>query len=187
MEKTITLVPGAEISIKTTKDGTVITMYEPEKEPVFKDGDIITMYCKHGSIIAILQNGLINDYSSEAYAHLGTSGILFIGERFGFYPSKGDEINYSTEEQKHKLFDALAKDGKQWNAEKKCIEELRWKPVLGSHYHFLTESLSVIKTTWDNDVTDNMRYDAYNCFQTKEEADQTIPYIIEALKNRNKK
>lgn len=30
----------------------------------------------------------------------------------------------ATEEEKHKLFDALAKQGKRWNAEKKCVEDI---------------------------------------------------------------
>ena len=35
-----------------------------------------------------------------------------------------DNLRLATEEEKNKLFDALAKEGKRWNSEKKCIEEL---------------------------------------------------------------
>ena len=35
-----------------------------------------------------------------------------------------DNLRLATEEEKQKLFDALKKDGKQWNTERKCIEEL---------------------------------------------------------------
>ena len=39
MEKKITLVPGTKISIETTEEGSIITMYEPEdKKEEFKDG-----------------------------------------------------------------------------------------------------------------------------------------------------
>ena len=35
-----------------------------------------------------------------------------------------EELRPATDEEKQKLFDALAKDGKRWNAEKKCIEDI---------------------------------------------------------------
>ena len=31
----------------------------------------------------------------------------------------------ATDEEKQRLFDALAKEGKRWNAEKKCIEKIK--------------------------------------------------------------
>jgi len=187
MEKTITLVPGAKMSIETTKDGTVITMYEPEKEPVFKDGDIITIDCGHGSMIIILKNKLINEDTSDAYINIGTLGRLAIGESFGFYPSKGDEANFSTEEEKQKLFDALKKEGKQWNAEKKCIEGLRWKPKTGEKFFFISSCFAVVADTWENNNICEVMYKCYNCFKTFEEAEKALPYIIETFKNWNKK
>ena len=44
-------------------------------------------------------------------------------------------VRYATEEEKQKLFDALAKEGKDWDAEKKAVVELKWKPNVGDKYN----------------------------------------------------
>ena len=48
----------------------------------------------------------------------------------GKYPISKDEIveiRIATEEEKYQLFDALAKEGKVWNAEKKQVVDLKIK------------------------------------------------------------
>ena len=40
---------------------------------------------------------------------------------------KGDAVRYATEEEKQRLFEALAKEGKAWDAEKKAIVDLKPK------------------------------------------------------------
>ncbi len=43
---------------------------------------------------------------------------------------KGDAVRYATEEEKQRLFEALAKEGKAWDAEKKAIVDLKPKVEL---------------------------------------------------------
>ena len=40
-----------------------------------------------------------------------------------YWRDKGD-FRHATEAEKQELLDALAKEGKRWNAEKKCIEDI---------------------------------------------------------------
>ena len=42
-----------------------------------------------------------------------------------------DNFRIATEEEKQKMFDALAKEGKRWNAENKCIEDIKKVEVNG--------------------------------------------------------
>lgn len=101
---------------------------EVEKQPEFKDGDILyaekdeshtdgifilkTVKGKRGLYVClILHPYMVCNYSC-----------------FGFMGNK--TLRYATEEEKQQLFDALAKEGKAWDAEKKQIVDLKpkWTP-----------------------------------------------------------
>lgn len=85
------------------------------EEPEFEDGDFIND--DEGNIAIFKMNTIPGRFFF--YAQLGYSGTLFLNE--------DDEIgnlHLSTEKEKQKLLDALAKESKRWNSEKKCIEEL---------------------------------------------------------------
>lgn len=94
----------------------------------FKDGDIITFKDR----IIIIYNTSIekSPIRTEIYYHACLKeGKLTVNEYLiscGF----GEGWYSSTEEEKHQLFDALAKEGKAWDAEKKQIVDLKpkWTP-----------------------------------------------------------
>ncbi len=103
------------------------TLEIEKSQPKFKDGDIV--------------------YSEEDEEHYPSISILNLNNKDGkcyylWYPIKrreiiiynvpllDDEVNrfrYATEEEKQRLFDALAKNGKAWDAEKKQIVDLKPK------------------------------------------------------------
>lgn len=91
----------------------------------FKDGDVITFKDR----IIIIYNTSIekSPIRTEIYYHACLKeGKLTVNEYFvscGF----GEGWYSSTEEEKHQLFDALAKKGKAWDAEKKMIVNLKPK------------------------------------------------------------
>lgn len=91
----------------------------------FKDGDIITFKDR----IIIIYNTSIekSPIRTEIYYHACLKeGKLTVNEYLiscGF----GEGWYSSTEEEKHQLFDALAKEGKAWDAEKKQIVDLKPK------------------------------------------------------------
>ena len=91
----------------------------------FKDGDIITFKDR----IIIIYNTSIekSPEMTEIYYHACLKeGKLTVNEYLmscGF----GEGWYSSTEEEKHNLFEALAKKGKAWDAEKKQIVDLKTK------------------------------------------------------------
>lgn len=102
---------------------------EIENKLELKDGDIV-IYRNNGIVIvkAVKYNkvyhhvGLLNNILY--YAHTETDTFCNIE----------DITSYATEEEKQQLFDALAKEGKRWNAETKQLEDIevtftnKWAP-----------------------------------------------------------
>lgn len=99
------------------------TLEIEKAQPEFKDGDIITFKDR----IIIIYNNSIEKYPNrtEIYYHACLKeGKLTVNEYLmscGF----GEGWHSSTEEEKQQLFDALAKKGKAWDAEKKQIVDLK--------------------------------------------------------------
>jgi hypothetical protein len=95
---------------------------EIEKQLEFKDGDIVV----YGKSVAICR---------KFYKHT-LSFYIFLNEMFGLLfadeVESSEEYRFATEEEKQQLFDALEKEGKAWDAEKKQIvdikKELQFKP-----------------------------------------------------------
>lgn len=100
------------------------TLEIEKTQPEFKDGDILFVKCEERDFIEIFnyskKNGDLCDYASlDTLAHhLDISGKYKIG--------KEDivKIRLATESEKQQLFDALAKKGKTWDAEKKAMVDL---------------------------------------------------------------
>lgn len=90
---------------------------EIEKQLEFKDGDIVV----YGKSVAICRK--IYKHTFCFYVSLNEMfGLLFDDE-----VESSEEYRFATEEEKQKLFDALAKEGKAWDAEKKQIVDLKPK------------------------------------------------------------
>ena len=96
------------------------------EKPKFKDGDILTCLdaAFHESSTFIFEREY--EYGYSYYAGIEISGQLYINQG-RIWCGKYGNIRYATSEEKTKLFDALTKEGKRWNAEKKAIENI--KPV----------------------------------------------------------
>lgn len=95
---------------------------EIEKQLEFKDGDIVV----YGKSVAICRR--IYKHTLSFYVSLNEMvGLLFADE-----VESSEEYGFATDEDKQQLFDALAKEGKAWDAEKKQIvdikKELQFKP-----------------------------------------------------------
>lgn len=81
-----------------------------------KDGDFVVN--EAGSILIFRKKDENKIYD---HAFLGGGWLLFTNL---VAPSFSGIKRYATEEEKQKLLDALAKEGKRWNEEKKCIEDI---------------------------------------------------------------
>lgn len=103
------------------------------EKPEFKDGDIA--FADYGNrqdvFIVSGRTGLSEGYSSFISMDL-SSLTLSIACRTSFFKKDLCKLRLATEEEKQQLFDALEKEVKAWDAEKKQIvdikKELQFKP-----------------------------------------------------------
>lgn len=100
---------------------------EIEKQPEFKEGDIVALVVRKCTHIAIFQSR--QEMYIGFHAVLCDNGQLLLEKPFR--EDDGDiELRLATDSEKQKLFNALAKEGKAWDAEKKMIVDLKPKVEL---------------------------------------------------------
>lgn len=118
----------AQTYIKTIEehlDGKLnLETLEIEKQLEFKDGDIVALVVRKCTHIAIFQ--------SRQEAYIGFHAVLCQNDELlleePFREDVGDiELRLATDSEKQQLFEALAKEGKAWDAEKKQIVDLKPK------------------------------------------------------------
>lgn len=109
------------------------TLEIEKTKPEFKDGDIVALVVRKCTHIAIFQ--------SRQETYIGFHAVfcnneqLLLGEPFR--EDDGDiELRLATDSEKQQLFDALAKEGKRWNSEKKQIVDLKPAFEIGKLYVF---------------------------------------------------
>lgn len=169
-------------------DGVMIVSPVKEKDIAqFKDGDVVFYhYGEDATTIAILQ-GEVDTISKylfiEDYVSLDSVEGLLLDSN---YTDAATDVRYATEEEKQKLFDALAKEGKTWDAEKKAVVELKWKPNVGDDYHFpsFTEKdgfTHCCNYSWCNSRFDKMLHNKGWVFRTKEECEAYCERLNQAI------
>ena len=93
-------------------------------------------------------------------------------------------IRPATDSEKQLLFDALAKEGKTWDAEKKQVVDLpRWRAEKGEPYFFVDPCWEVSCDIDDRTSPHDSLYFGGNYFKTEEAAWKTIEKICEIFKN----
>ena len=99
---------------------------EEKKEYKPQDGDVCFVEASDGYCsIFIYKNGFHRtNYYASLDAGKGCSTILLTGGGHVVANSKITVLRPATEEERQKLFDAMAKGGKRWNAEKKVVEDI---------------------------------------------------------------
>ena len=105
---------------------------EIEKQPEFKDGDILYVKTKKLGSEYIIINKLSKEAKTAFYVayNLSSKKIFWNLIYFVCCDKEIGILRQATEEEKQQLFDALAKKGKTWDAEKKQIVDLKqkWTP-----------------------------------------------------------
>lgn len=102
---------------------------EVEKLPEFKDGDIIKMtWDKYSAIVIFWEySNFGKGLDSHVFFNIKTKIIEY---NIHGHTLQDMILRFATEEEKQQLFDALAKKGKAWDAEKKMIVDLKKKVEL---------------------------------------------------------
>ena len=164
-------------------DGMMIVSPKEEKVDVtqFKDGDVVALDSGINVQLFLFKKWCnTTSMLSLCYAMLDDETGLDINEGTYF-------VNrIATEEEKQTLFDALAKEGKTWDSEKKAVVDLKWKPYIGDIYYFpmfkyhnhLFESYDCI---WMDLQFDKDIYKNGWCFKTKEECEAYCERLNKAI------
>ena len=136
---------------------------EIEKQPEFKDGDILFVKCEERDFIEIFnyskKNGDLYDHASlDSSTH-----NLDISGKYRICKDEIIEIRLATDSEKQQLFSALEKEGKRWNPVTKQIEDLPKKCELKPFDKVLVK---IAGHTWTADFLSH--YD---------ENDEELPYV----------
>jgi len=135
----------------------VDSLMELVEEPKCKNGDfVVGLGC-----IFILHKQIDEDSAQFHVLYARTNGMLWYDK---LYQRVGDidKLRLATEAEKQELLDALAKEGKRWNEEEKCIEDIPEKLKKGDFAIF-----------WD----DEKKYAAIRFYERLDESDEHLQHI----------
>lgn len=157
----------------------IITTFEPE----FKEGDVLFVEenMPYLSTVFVFKKNIDNNRNESYVAIVDGDYGCTSGSVNGF-------PRHATEEEKQKLFDAMAKDGKRWNAEEKRVEDIklkRWRAKRNEQYYTLDDYFEVFESEENNDHIDEKRYEYGSYFQTEQQAESAAEKIKELLKQIN--
>ncbi len=111
------------------------TLEIEKPQPEFKDGDIVMS--DSGTIVLV--RGISSTRKIYYHAYMRNE-YIYINQVEGEFFSRISRIKrFATDSEKQQLFDALAKEGKAWDAEKKQIVDLKPAFEIGKLYVFREE------------------------------------------------
>lgn len=143
----VTLKAGDSLNIpegcKAVVKGNVV-VFEKEKKEEFKDGDILNVIYEKNKKCPFIYKGIDAKGFYLFYAGIDIIGNLFLCPNEE-YRWGNERVSHATEEEKQTLFNKMKEQGLHWNAEKKCVEKLRWRAGIGEEYYFIDSSLDVMK------------------------------------------
>lgn len=122
---------------------------------------------------------------TSCYVSFDNHKTLFFNPDFNLGFVVVDVLRPATEAEKQQLFDALAEQNKRWNAEKKVVEDVRWRAMSGGNYYHLffgNGDYGISETVDIKTRSDNSRYLSGNYFKTEEAARIAGNQILELLK-----
>ena len=161
----------------------VVSPKEVKFEP--KDGDVIivrSLY-KHILIYKESKNGYLYSFADLI------NGLLDIDDTPVCREDDINEIRPATEEEKQELFDSLAEEGYEWDAEKKEVVKIKWKPKCDENYYAPwidvsnSDEFFCDHLYWDNDPIDEELYDRGWCFKTEEDCQSFCDKLNQAIKS----
>lgn len=152
-----------------------------EKVQEFKDGDILVALINGRRCNTLIYKGKNERGLRCYYAGLDMVNKLHINK---FISSSWycDKLLYATEEEKQQLFDKMKEKKLKWNAEEKRVEKIRRRAKEGEEYFYIGKNIHVCKFPENNDVCDNILYDALNYFRTSTQAEEAAKRMKEVLR-----
>lgn len=160
------------------KDGTIEVEVELKEKWEPRDGEICFAMTSSGMWKFILIYGKSN--WPCIYNESDSGWVLDYRTNWSY-----SIIRPATDSEKQLLFDALAKEGKMWDAQKKAVVDLpRWRAEKDCRYYYIKNCDATIHPGDDNRFeVDNNLYESGNYFKTKEAAERVAEQIREIFKN----
>ena len=113
----------------------------------FKEGDIVSYQDFNSRHIGILHSiEAIDGGLHYDYVTLCSNGAL----RFSRILEDNDRMDYASEKDRNRLFDALAKAGKRWNSDEMCIEDIPLQCKLAPFQEVLVRNAD--SQLWANNI-----------------------------------
>lgn len=148
-----------------------------------KDGDVLSSFFN-----GKYQGTFVFEEASEcgeAISHfaLNADGVLIKGNGCNYFGYIYD-VRPATKKEKQKLFDRLKEEGWEWDAEKKELVKLKWKPKAGQSYYIpiiCNDKFKAIIEGWSDDSMDALYLDKGWCFKTKEECQAFCDKLNKAI------
>ena len=132
------------------------------EKPEFEDGDILSNpSTAHSKNHIFIFSKFDKNKDFEYHVALVASGEIVVPTSHGVWCRKDSGVRYATEEEKQQLFDALAKDDKVWDAEKKMIVELKPKVELKPFDKVLVRNDK--EDQWSANIFSYQVRDMYHC------------------------
>jgi len=149
-----------------------LTTLNIEKQPEFKDGDIVVAEEDNYYDKVIFIAAIKDDIVSKALINVRYEDyeVHYNEYRFGHNRT----LRLATDSEKQQLFDALAKEGKRWDSEKKQIVDLEPKVELKPFDKVLVRDFS--RDKWSISFFSFKKEDLYVCINHCS-WNQCIPYI----------
>ena len=163
------------------KNGIIEVEVELKEKWEPRDGEIVISnnMCNHPSISVFFETP--EDKRYVIYDQW-TKDVTYMPSKFWDWvlPSRP-----ATDSEKQLLFDALANEGKMWDAQKKAVVDLRrWRAERDCRYYYIKNCDATIHPGDDNRFeVDNNLYESGNYFKTKEAAERVAEQIREVFKN----
>ena len=161
-----------------------------------KDGDFVVMgyeaeggSCYWISIIKDFRKDFdtirTTDYVTHIFKADGKQTEFLNKIEFNKKTDAAEKIRLATHKEKTALLERLEKEyGKRWNEEKKCLEDIRWKPKDKEMYYFVTLESFVYQVEYDEHfIADIVRVNSNNCFKTREAAQKEADKKKNIFKN----
>lgn len=159
----------------TIEDGVMVVSPKVEKfEP--KDGDVVSS--PNGRDFFIFKGNQKGVYG-ECYC--GYSLIKDCLFKAGIWHI----VRFATEAEKKMLFDKLKEEGYEWDAEKKEVVKIKWKPKDGEKYYYPIYKHFKFYCdwqNWDNDKIDDTLYKEGMVFKTDKECQAFCNRLNNAIK-----
>lgn len=144
-----------------------------------KDGDFL---CVNGD--CFIYNGKQSKFSYGAHVGvMSASKRIATGITDNSWSEK-ENCRYATPEEKAAFLERLEKEyGKRWNAEKKYLEDIRWRAEKDCTYYYVDERGNVLGCNDTRGCASDSRYLCGNYFKTREAARPYADQIKEIFKN----